>query len=61
MLFGGLPWQLRGLIGVALLCWDGYRLANGETGTGVLIIGIAGVLMLVMAAVGAKNQNRSKR
>jgi hypothetical protein len=58
MLLGRLPWQVRAALGVALLGWVGYRLAVHQTGAGVVILGIAGVLMLVLAAAGPRRGAR---
>lgn len=60
MLLGGLPWQLRAVVGVGLLAFAGYRVSQHETGGSTVFLAIAGVAVLVMALVGSR-KNKARR
>jgi hypothetical protein len=60
MLLGGLPWPVRVVAGVGLLAFAGYRLSEHQAGVMTVILGIAGLAVLLVGLAGA-NRNRAKR
>ena len=60
MLLGGLPWQVRAVVGVGLLAFVGYRVSQHQTGTSTVVLGIAGIAVLLLALAGSR-QDKARR